>query len=183
MGARVSKYSSTELKPKEVHPNNRASKQVSCIIELLKPECLKAKKMKKKRQLMHQPEKNSPKVSKLTLEDWFISSPSLKTDYSKEGELCVLKPFSKRVHPSPIGHNSMSSTAGESFSLERLVMLDRMAEEDNIISVTSMDVSSISTRKSGKLKKRVSFKLPEVAQIIIFNSPKESMDSDQEYSE
>lgn len=58
-----------------------------------------------------------------------------------------------------------------SFSLERLVMIDRETHDQSFSSI--LDVSSITTRR--QTKKRVSFRLPEETDVIIFYSPKDSI--------
>ncbi|EEF32791.1 uncharacterized protein LOC125370476 [Ricinus communis] len=159
MGAKVSKNLDSRQNPEIIYSMDEKPKEGSSIIELLKPGCFKAKKTKTNR--------------KRTLEDWLLASPSMKPDCITVGELHVSKQFSKRVHPSSSieAHKVVLSKAGESFSLERLVILDREADLD-CINFSSMDVSSaIKRSKSNETKKRVSFKLPEEADIIIFYSP------------
>ena len=120
-----------------------------------------------KRPMFHSPEKKSPKVE-LTLEEWLMSSPD-RPDYCSESELYVFRPCSKRVHPSlprARGRTALSSKAIDSFCLERRVRVEEKAE-------VKSEVSSIPGTKSGKLKKKVRFRLPEEANIIIFCSPEQ----------
>ncbi|CAK7345104.1 unnamed protein product [Dovyalis caffra] len=170
MGCKLSKPSSSEQKPE-------AGQSFGCgcgssIFEPLKPECLKGNKVPNRRQV-HQEQKKGTKVSKLTLQEWLLTSPSLKAEHLKGGELCVLKHGSKRVHPS------VSTRGRESFSKDRLLLLDhQVADIEDYSTVSS--VTSFSRTQSGKPGKKVSFKLPEEADIIIFHSPQNSMESAQD---
>lgn len=171
MGINHSKNINSEPNP-EVHFMDNSPSQGSCIVELLKPEWLRVKKMTKNR-----------KKKKQTLEEWLLASPSLNPDCINGGELFVSKHFFKRIHPSSSSMEeceAISSKARKrSFSLERLVMLDREADR----SFSSMDISSIRKDPRSKSKKMVSFKLPDESDIIIFYSPKElSMENDQDCS-
>ncbi|KAH8486026.1 hypothetical protein H0E87_027472 [Populus deltoides] len=171
MGCKVSKLSTSEQKPEVVRSYGRESR----FVELLKPECLKVKKIQNKRHVLRE-EKKGTTVSKLTLQDWLLTSPSLKAEQLRGGELCVLKHgSSKRVHPS------ISTKARVSFSTGRLLGLDQVDDKEHYVSASSV-VSSISRTQSGKSQKRVSFKLPEEADIIIFYSPQNSLESDQDCS-
>ncbi|KAJ4828666.1 hypothetical protein Tsubulata_019542 [Turnera subulata] len=163
MGAKLCKDSSSA-----VHYKNHNSSSHN---EFLKPDCLKPKKAKKKRQLVLLPSPrnmNGKAMSKLsTLEDWILDSPSYqKQEYCKRrNDLYAIKnSSSKRVHPSS------TTGTGELFSLEQLVMLDHLAEKQ--YHTTSSTSSSIS--RSQKQQKRVRFKLPEEADILLFYSPKDS---------
>lgn len=147
--------------PKSVSSNNGSICTPGLsLIELMKLECLKTKKMK-----------NIPKVTKLTLEEWLVASPD-GTDCFSEGELYVFRHGSKRAHPSLTRvHTALSYKATDSFSLERRTHIDKEAE------VKKSEVSSISRTQSGKLKKKVRFRLPEEADIIIFYSPESDQSS------
>ncbi|KAB2044406.1 hypothetical protein ES319_D01G087500v1 [Gossypium barbadense] len=126
----------------------------------------------KERQLLQVKEKQQQKqVNKAkkepTLEDWLIASPGLQkiNGTTSGGEYHVFKHYSsKRVFPSCVGENengssssSSSSKARGSFSKERLLK----GEESEV---------SFSMTRSGKSKKRVSFRLPEEDDIFIFHS-------------
>lgn len=131
------------------------------------------KKIQNKRHVLRE-ERKGTTVSKLTLQDWLLTSPSLKAEQLRGGELCVLKHgSSKRVHPS------ISTKARVSFSTGRLLGLDQVDDKEDYVSASSR---SISRTQSGKSPKRVSFKLPEEADIIIFYSPQNSLESDQDCS-
>lgn len=166
MGYKLSKSLNSDQNPGAGHSHGCGSS----IIELLKPECLKVKEFQSKRQV-HQEQKKGTKVSKLTLQDWLLTSPNLKAEHLKDGELGVVKHGSKRVHPS---------RGRESFSKDRLLVLDHVADKEDYSTVSS--VSLLSRTQSGKLQKRVSFKLPEEADIILFYSPQDSLESPQDCS-
>lgn len=119
------------------------------IFEFMKPKCssLWDTKKNKKRQLSPRPQP----PEKLTLQEWILNSPSLN-----------------RIYPS--FEESVEATAyklqpRERFSLERMKMEvddDEELEED-------ADIMSCKSQ-SGKRKKKVSFRLPEVADIFVLDS-------------
>ncbi|KAG6770996.1 hypothetical protein POTOM_022339 [Populus tomentosa] len=115
MGYKLSKSLNSEQKPGAGHSHGCGSS----IIELLKPECLKVKEFQSKRQV-HQEQKKGTRVSKLTLQDWLLTSPNLKAEHLKGGELGAVKHGSKRVHPS---------RGRQSFSKDRLLVLDHVADQ------------------------------------------------------
>ncbi|ONI09824.1 hypothetical protein PRUPE_4G011600 [Prunus persica] len=177
----------------------------SCM-ELLKPECLKVKAEKKKRKRPLTPERNkiqnnnnnnynnnnnntgggggaSGSGTRLTtLEEWLLASPGHRGMKKPDnynitgGELYVFRPHSRRVHPAsssssklpadhvPTAAAPLDSKARDSICLERFVKNDQIND---------------------KMKKKVSFRLPEEADIIIFYPSEEIMavtdsDSDDE---
>lgn len=164
MGAKLSSFRRSSSKGKPYDSNITSAG--SSIIELMKPDRLKTKKMMKKKQYSHSPEdKQIAKVREIiTLEQLFMASPSRSFSY-------------KRVHPSSSGvrtasqsfsmdksvnHTALSCKARDSLSLEKRVR----AEEEPVVS------SIISRSESGNYsKKKVRFRLPEEADIIIFYSP------------
>ncbi|OMO83617.1 hypothetical protein CCACVL1_11322 [Corchorus capsularis] len=144
--------------------------------------CLWGKETKK-RQLeqkeMPQLQQQLKKAKEVTLEEWLIASPGLqKHNNSGSGEYHVFKHSSKRVFPSFIGENhgnsskinSCSNPRG-SFSKESLLKFEDNVEREEV-------EISISRSQSGKSKKKVSFRLPEEADIFIFHSSSSS----EEYS-
>lgn len=123
-------------------------------------------KKKKKRQSDHQPNENMvAKIRKFTLEELIMASPSRPDCFTNGGDLHVFNHSYKRVHPSSTGvlHTDLSSKATDSFPLEKRER-DIHEEAEVLESVDSL----ISTSQIGKLKKKVSFKLPEEADIIVF---------------
>ncbi|KAK9268164.1 hypothetical protein L1049_010606 [Liquidambar formosana] len=171
MGANLCSFKRLNSEPQRPKAIGSADKDVSAgssIFEFVKPACLKTEKvaMKKKKRESHPPEKKIVKGKKLTLEEWLVSSPGLKpADCILGGEPNALKNYSKKVYPS--SNRDCNSRPRE--SLERLVQTDEgdEGEEDS-------EFFSLSTNRNGKVKKRVSFKLPEEADIFIFYSPEET---------
>ncbi|OMO64771.1 hypothetical protein COLO4_31874 [Corchorus olitorius] len=162
MGAKGSKHSNSKREAAKAlitHDNVPSSSHRSSIIEAIKPECLKKKKLKKKKQLPE--EKRTTKARMLTLEDWLLASPGpagLQQDSFNGGELHVFKQISRKVHPSSVNEAALPLfTPAESFSMD--------------FSSGDVSGSSFIRSQSGKLRKKVSFRLPEESDIVIFYSP------------
>ncbi|KAA8520174.1 hypothetical protein F0562_014430 [Nyssa sinensis] len=131
-----------------------------------KPKCLEKREFQS-------PDNSVTMVGSLSLEECLLASPAglnSPSCISTTGELPIFKHFSqKMVHSSsPKVHKNFFSPRN-SFSSDRLGKIDEENEEDSLISATS-------TRRRGKLKKRVTFNLPEEADIIIFYSPKQTFE-------
>ncbi|KAK2652930.1 hypothetical protein Ddye_012786 [Dipteronia dyeriana] len=183
--------------------NYNDRKSSSTIMEMIKPECLKTKKMKKKKKKkktrvhdeMNSDEKKITKVRKLTLEEWLLASPapaSMKSADHQQcfgtssggggggGELSVFKQFSKKVHPSS---SSSSTTTKEvvatTLSISKKPQRDEVDQSFSMDDGASANFSSSMCRstQSGRLKKRVSFKLPDEADIFVFYSPGDKLES------
>ncbi|KAG8386079.1 hypothetical protein BUALT_Bualt03G0111600 [Buddleja alternifolia] len=115
---------------------------------------------KQEMQLMY---KNNCKV--LTLQDWIESSLDFdQTNYNNVngGDMLVPKQSSRRIHPS-LGGNL------EKEFLPKYV--DKTEEAEN----GELEKSSFCRTKSGKMKKKVSFRSPEVADIFLLDSPEIKM--------
>ncbi|KAM1108685.1 hypothetical protein ACFX2B_005249 [Malus domestica] len=183
------------------------SSPVPSIMELLKPDCLKSENKKRKRQLAPEKKKNNYNnytkntgivgaagsgTRMTTLEEWLLASPGhVKADRNYNisgGELYVFRPSSKRIHPAASSSSKLPplSKAKDSFCLERLVKNDdKKSDEANLIVndiSASMSCRSINTQlsenKTRKLKKKVSFRLPEEADIFIFYPSEETITTD-----
>ncbi|CAN6552671.1 unnamed protein product [Malus baccata var. baccata] len=127
-----------------------------------------------------------------TLEEWLLASPGhVKADRNYNisgGELYVFRPSSKRIHPAASSSSKLPplSKAKDSFCLERLVKNDdKKSDEANLIVndiSASMSCRSINTqlseKKTRKLKKKVSFRLPEEADIFVFYPSEETITTD-----
>lgn len=141
------------------------------IFEFIKPRC---SSREKKRPLAtpHQQEKIQPilkSMNRPTLQDWIMSSPSLNVQLSGRVHPSYEE---ESVHPAYEEGGIVEVTAPillpiDSLCLERLKLKanddgdNKQAEED----------SSIITRQSGvQGKKKVSFRLPEVADIFFMDS-------------
>lgn len=163
-------------------PHNERS-----FIDRIEPDCLKVEK----REQLHQVEMKVGKVAmvervtleewllaspamveRVTLEEWLLASPAMRRDGIgiNAGEIQVSKQANNRIcpwitSPSPyVEIRSHFSRARNSFTLERSKKAEETAQEGMISPRLSRD-------QSGKLKKRVSFRLPEEADIIFFYSP------------
>ncbi|CAN6690214.1 unnamed protein product [Malus baccata var. baccata] len=183
------------------------SSPVPSIMELLKPDCLKSGNKKRKRQLAPENKKNiynnytkntgivgaaGSGTRMTTLEEWLLASPGhVKADRNYNisgGELYVFRPSSKRIHPAASSSSKLPplSKAKDSFCLERLVKNDdKKSDEANLIVndiSASMSCRSINTqlseKKTRKLKKKVSFRLPEEADIFVFYPSEETITTD-----
>lgn len=115
----------------------------------------------KRSPLQYSPEINEKRtrvIRKLTLEERLLASPSRghHADGLNGGELYVFKHFSRRVHPSSSSSREAipSTPAGAAVDLS--------------------SSSSFIRSPSGKPKKKVSFRLPEEAEIVIFYSPEQT---------
>ncbi|XVE80450.1 hypothetical protein DITRI_Ditri14bG0140600 [Diplodiscus trichospermus] len=117
------------------------------------------------------------KAKELTLEDWLINSPGiLQKNHGVLGdEYHVFKHSSKRVFPSVVGEMANSSSKPkESFSKEKLLL-----KHDEDVESEAMEVC-LSRSQSRKSKKRVSFRLPEEADIFIFHASSEEESGEKE---
>ncbi|KAK1391883.1 hypothetical protein POM88_010939 [Heracleum sosnowskyi] len=158
-----------------VHENDKSSDQSvvgrrrclglsASIFEFLKPRCSARDTKKRLLATPHQKEKIQPilkSVSKLTLQDWIMSSPSLNVQSSG------------RVHPSYEEDNVIEVSVSnllpiDSLSLEKLKLKanddgddDKQAEEDSSVRRRQTNVQE---------KKKVRFRLPEVADIFFMDS-------------
>lgn len=105
-----------------------------------------------------------------TLEDCLLASPNPAYMISNgSGDFQVFKQLFQKLHPSsPEDHSADFFTPRISFSAEKLGLLGKLNEEEE-----EELCGAISRTQSGKLKKRVSFRLPEEADIFIFSSSPE----------
>lgn len=175
------------------------------LIELLRPGCLKSEKNNGKKPLTPEKKKKNNVISTssttsianitagessfTTLGEWLLSSPGSKPDNMSGGELCVLRSHysSRRVHPSSSSssskrphtydHAALGSKASDSFSIQRLVINGE--DETADANLDNMTSSLSRTQSENKSKKKVSFRLPEEADIIMFY-PSEEMFTDCE---
>lgn len=164
--------------------NENSCGLTASVMKCMKPRSLRAAMKVQKRQFHVQekqelqPYKNNCKV--LTLEDWFISSPGFnRTDYHTNisgGEMPAHKQSSKKIHPSFDGDlkQEFFPKSGENISVEISM---RTGDE----SKNGHAESQSARTKSGKMKKKVSFRSPEVADIFVMDhSPEIYMRPDNE---
>ncbi|KAE8125470.1 hypothetical protein FH972_020275 [Carpinus fangiana] len=137
----------------------------SSIIEFMKPKCIWTKSKKKKRQAQEKGEQQQLKMVKdLTLEECLSASPpgcAYEQSFTNGGghEYLVLKQLFDRVYPAISGEDEDYSFYRN--STERLLKVEEIDRRE-------MCVSSLSRSQSVKVKKSVSFRLPEEADIIRF---------------
>lgn len=136
--------------------------------------CLLWTKNKKKTQTQAKEQKQHimKLVKERTLEDCLSAS---SPDYANEedckngGKLYhVLPQYFNRVYPALAGEDrEYCSNSRGSLCRERLLKVEEIGRRSKV----SVSSSTLGRNRSGKIKKRVSFKLPEEADIIIFYSP------------
>lgn len=148
-GFSSSRQSSGPQKLPREYLSDQNSVLASSIINFMKPRCLWTDEEKEQHQ---QQPANEAKLR--TLEEWLLASPSLNKNSSSGGEYYVFKQLSPNIH----FHQSLYVDKADYVS-------------DSLHQVEKEELSTSS--QSGKTKKRVSFKLPEEADIFIFYSPAE----------
>ena len=161
-------FSSTRRMPKQ-DSDDRSVSLTTSIMEFLKPSCLWREMNMMWKKLVQHPKKQKKKkhkvkmVKELTLEEWFsTSSPCRNDDDSVRNNMRA--EHNTWVYPS--SDDDEKSNSRHSFSQQKLLI-------EVVDCGRRSDASCLSSRKSnGKEKKRVSFKLPEEADIFIFYSPK-----------
>lgn len=166
-------------------------------VKSVKPKCLgrKKKNMRKIKKQKNKKERRQPQSKRanskhLALEEWFPKSPSVvkksncnNKEYKglkhRSGSACVSESgeystvsledlLNSSNYNTSVDTESVcfSESRDFSFSLEKLLKNQRKVEEDE------MELNSFSRSQIGKeKKKKVSFRLPEVSDIIILNSP------------
>ncbi|WOG99671.1 hypothetical protein DCAR_0519025 [Daucus carota subsp. sativus] len=157
------------------------------VLEFIKPKC-SSRETTNKRPLAtpRQQQKVQPilrSVNKPTLQDWIISSPSFNAHFSTLQDRIMSSPsfnahFSGRVHPAYEEDKVIEVMASnllpkDGLCLERSRLkdddVDKQAEEDS--SIITKENSSMKTRQSGvKTQKKVSFRLPDLADIFFMDS-------------
>ncbi|CAI9756849.1 unnamed protein product [Fraxinus pennsylvanica] len=128
------------------------------MLECMKPRCLLAtSKIKKQSHRQENQQKHQQQLRKnncevLTLEEWILSSPGFNVP-----KQCP----SNRVHPSFEGdHEDLVPESRDNISLEISMKIDEGEKG-------KLENSSVGRNQSGKMKKKVSFRSPEVAEIFI----------------
>lgn len=177
MGAKVSTFKHPKALTDPINHNDPTPQ--SCIIELLKPECLKVKKKRKKQRSLHPQGKKLTEAKTLTLEKCLLASPSFdrvilaNTDVA---EVCVLKP--SKVHLPCLGlvdDATLSPKARDCLSFERLANTHAEVEVE-----CPSEVCNLRRGENRHSRKRVRFRLPQESDIILFCSPGEQLECDEE---
>lgn len=156
-------FSSPRRLPKQDSNDDRSISLTTSIVEFMKPSCLWREKSMMWKRLVQQPKRQKKQqkvkmVKELTLEEWFSTSSPCRDESAEHNTW---------VFPSSHGDNDDDAkfNSRHSFSQQRLLI------EVVDCGRRRSDVSCLSSRKSSKVKKRVSFRLPEEADIFIFCSP------------
>ncbi|KAK7385990.1 hypothetical protein VNO78_32007 [Psophocarpus tetragonolobus] len=120
----------------------------------------------------------------LTLEEWLLKSPIMEKDGNCNGDHCGFKHHSESDYPSVARQRTNFSDCGEyNLSLEQLlngadctawsmdysITSENLSKDENI-EVKEVEFNSLTKSESSKVKKRVSFRLPEVSDTIILYS-------------
>ncbi|CAI9755035.1 unnamed protein product [Fraxinus pennsylvanica] len=117
--------------------------------------------------------KNTCKV--VTLEDWILSSPSFSNS-SNGGDLHVSKQSSNRIHPSFDGeYEDFVPNSRTSFPVVTPMEIEKSEKGQS-------ENTSLRRNETGKLKKKVSFRNPEVADVFLLESPQTNLAERTEYS-
>ncbi|KAF8009090.1 hypothetical protein BT93_J0164 [Corymbia citriodora subsp. variegata] len=150
------------------------------VINLMKDKCLSSRKRSSRN--FHPLKKQNEQEKEIitddynangqypTLEQWLLSSPVLQKS-SANSETYLFKHFSNRVHPTSLDLMESSSGQRSSFSEDKLLKELNGELADRSGDVRVAPCPSLSQSQSEKTKKRVSFRLPEKDEIIIYSSP------------
>lgn len=135
---------------------------------------------------------NNTEEQLVTLEEWILASPSLNLSFINnnsnvdEGDsinrVVVCKKTSNnsnnnsRVHPSfnrnlQLGSCHLLAKSRENLIISNMETSARLKEESDPEVVATSSSLCCSTTQSGKIKKKVSFRLPQVADIFMLDSP------------
>lgn len=167
-------YSSRKRLPKE-DPCHEKVRLGTWIVENMKPTCLRRKKRKQKQKKVRQQQQQQKMGKELTLEEWLLRSPIIEKNGNCNGEHYGYKHDSGSDYPSVAGEYSLSleqllrsedyTPVSEDYGISSEKLL-----KDEKVDVKEMEFNSLTTRnQSSQVKKRVSFRLPKVSDIIIFH--------------
>lgn len=179
MGGKLSKTSYRNAGKKNFPVRSSNGCKPSIIRQIMKPDCVKPKKTRKKKKYSRE-----NYVNTLTLEELLLSSPSgpilnrpsPSSSSSSSSSLLSSSPppsdlsFSERGEPSCL----------DKFSSKRVHPSFRKAGEGttSFIADDTFDSVSMGRNGSGKLKKRVSFRLPKEEDVIVSSSPQHIFERD-----
>ncbi|KAF8033214.1 hypothetical protein BT93_D1963 [Corymbia citriodora subsp. variegata] len=173
--------------PMRRHPNFEMANPDDDNNSIAGQKCFSVRKLKgrKKREYQEQCESPLPDqkittmVQCLTLREWILSSPGRQPECFNGRESFVFSPLFEKVFPtSPevdetsISMTAMPCKARDSFSLERPLKISGEDDRDEEQEEGAVSSASICRTESGRSTKKVRFKLPEEADIIIFYSPR-----------
>jgi len=152
------------------------------IVENFKQNYLLRKKRVQKRN--KEGEQQQQKMGKeLTLEEWLLQSPIMQKYDNCNGDYCGFKHRSNSDYPSVARESSYFSNSGECTpSLEQLIndgdveifsvgysICSENLLKDEKVDEKEMGSDSLTRSQSSTVRKRVSFRLPEVSETIILH--------------
>jgi len=166
-------------------PNDENVSSKACIVKDINQTCsMRKNKSQNKKKEGHQKQKMGMEVKLITLEEWLLNSPIMQKDGNFNGQNLATK-------------NAYFSESGVySLSLEQLLVLDgyddyttlssecyslsseKLLKNEKVDVKEMMLFKSSSRSQSGKVKKTVNFKLPEVSDVIILYPPEISLESE-----
>ena len=139
------------------------------IVENLKQTYLLRKKRMQKTNKEGQQQQQQKMGKEVTLEEWLLKSPIMEKHGNCNGDHCDLKHGSNCDYPSVARESVYFSEWGEySLSLDQLSNGDDYSDlKDEKFDIKEMGFNPLTRSQSSKVKKRVSFRLPEVSETII----------------
>lgn len=167
--------------PKEDSCNGRKS-IIVWIVENFKQSYLLRKKRKQKRN-KEEEQQQQKKGKELTLEEWLLQSPITQNYINCNADHCDLKHGPNSDYPSVARESTYFSNCGEcSLSLEQLlndgdveifsvgygISLENLLKDEKV-DEKEMGFNSMTRSQSSTVRKRVSFRLPEVSETIILH--------------
>ena len=161
-------FSSSETLPKEDHDHHQNGGLIRLPMEFVKPTGSWTGKNKQKMEQGESQYQKLKMVKKGTLEDLLLAEPGkdenlICTSNGKECRFFIR--FFKRICPpfsEDYAGTKTSKAKFKSASFERLLKVEVVEHSGET------DVSSVSRSQSGNTRKRVSFRVPSEADIIIF---------------
>ncbi|KAG4382153.1 hypothetical protein GLYMA_14G018150v4 [Glycine max] len=159
-------YFRSQRLPKEDSGFVKASSVVWIAKNIKQTYFLRKKGMQKKK---NKEEQHQKKGKELTLEEWLLKSPIMEKHGNCNGDHCDLKHGSNCDYPSVARESVYFSEWGEySLSLDQLSNGDDYSDlKDEKFDIKEMGFNPLTRSQSSKVKKRVSFRLPEVSETII----------------
>ncbi|CAK9165487.1 unnamed protein product [Ilex paraguariensis] len=155
--------------PKQ-HCEDRHVGLMASIVKFVKWKSLWTAIRKKRKQSYGQEKQHQPVkyTNKVTLAEWILASPGFSNGCTSGSEYSGLNQFSGRVYPSV-------EEDCECFTIKprETSPVDRPTRVDG----GEMMGFSLSQSGSGKTKKKVSFRLPVLADIFILDSPEAPFES------
>lgn len=133
----------------------------------------------KKRKQEQKPQLKMGMEFKLTLEEWLLQSPSVNKSGIYNDEHCGYKNHyvarknayfaDSREHSCSL-EKLLNGANHATFSMDGNISLENLLKDENI-DVKEMEFGLLTRSQSSKMRKRVSFRLPEVSDIIILYPP------------